>query len=664
MSNASPIKPANRAWAWSKSHSPLLRAWRWAARQVHRQALANSVIGEADVPAPIGKRINDITRRTRLWPTERADIARELIAHARDALDANRNIDDILSTLGESRDVAKLLRRSAKRKRHWLWQIRHRISQAILTTLGISLALYAILFIRFNTGSPDIKRNYIAELNQRNAGFTEDQHAWPAIEALWIEWTRESRRLDAIQLAQRNARSRQGTDPFEGRIEPPIMAFDMAANAAPEHVGYDEYRAFLRRIEPTIDIAAKAAHLPTIGGLYSDRTEEIELDDGNLKVTRTIPHADNPQDTDSVIGTLLPWLGQVRIVSNLLLVDAAFAARDSDADRVTDRIEASALYAALTADDHFLIASLLAIAMQLNTEQSLLRILRDQPDLFSEQDLVRLSHRLASTANKAQTMDLTWEYNAFDDILQRIFTDDGHGDGRLTASGFEDLLDEIAPVVGNRQAEDQFTGTTTPSNIGRIIGPVALLTVASRAEHADLYRRLMSHIDRAIDAPSAASSFDHLDDFEAEFNRTVVASDAYPVLRVMVPAMEKSVHTMYTARAHTGATLIALAAHIQHQRTGAWPASVEELVPHLLPEAPQDPFNPAHPLKIIVRDGQLIVYSVGADGDDDRGTAEPDGTGSFDHHTVRNLSARFGDQTTRAADPIPDADWVIYPPLD
>lgn len=60
----------------------------------------------------------------------------------------------------------------------------------------------------------------------------------------------------------------------------------------------------------------------------------------------------------------------------------------------------------------------------------------------------------------------------------------------------------------------------------------------------------------------------------------------------------------------------ALAALLFHREHGSPPQSINELVPAFLPEVPIDPFN-GQPLRMIVRDDELIAYSVGADLVDD-----------------------------------------------
>ena len=52
--------------------------------------------------------------------------------------------------------------------------------------------------------------------------------------------------------------------------------------------------------------------------------------------------------------------------------------------------------------------------------------------------------------------------------------------------------------------------------------------------------------------------------------------------------------------------------------TGRLPSSIEELVPDYLQAVPSDPFN-GEPMRFVVTDDGIVIYSVGEDGEDDGG---------------------------------------------
>src|SRR5205085_10074692 len=67
----------------------------------------------------------------------------------------------------------------------------------------------------------------------------------------------------------------------------------------------------------------------------------------------------------------------------------------------------------------------------------------------------------------------------------------------------------------------------------------------------------------------------------------------------------------------------ALAVERHRLARGAWPASLDALVPDFLPGVPDDPFD-GRPLRYRRLADGVVVYSVGPDGADDGGNlAEP-----------------------------------------
>jgi hypothetical protein len=73
--------------------------------------------------------------------------------------------------------------------------------------------------------------------------------------------------------------------------------------------------------------------------------------------------------------------------------------------------------------------------------------------------------------------------------------------------------------------------------------------------------------------------------------------------------------------AELGATEILLAAERHRRKTGAWPASVEDISPEILPDPPTDPFS-GQPFRMEHRDGRLVVYSIGPNRLDEHGALD------------------------------------------
>lgn len=607
-----------------------------------RRTTADALIAAADLPTPVAERVAAIVRATRLWKSERADIARELIAHAQDALAAGRTPEDTADSLGDPTTVARLLRRSAKRKRHWLWQARQRTLQAIGLCLLAIVGFYTVLFVRFNTGSPSITRNYIAELNERNNTYPEDQKALPAYEALHRAWSPLYQQLYRVDAEYRQAEN----------IDDPnnITAFEHFPYSPPDAPLYDRLLTAYTTVRPQLDAALAASRLPTLGILYSDRYEEVTNEYGATEL-KMLPPTEDPALSGNLIEILLPWLGHARNNTTLIAFDAVLAARDNNPDRAAESLTAIFNTARLIGQEHTLIASLVAIAVQSEGENVLLQILHNHPDLLSGSRLTAIAHTAAVSGRTARDLDFATERRTFGDFLQRAYTDDRHGDGRLTAQGLH--LARLMNGLSSDGYDDLAHNDILPM---RFIGPVTMLTYGSRRDQQDVHARMMDLAESLLAAEPGSAESARLHEDAAKLEAQLDSGPRYTMAAILTPAFTRAVDSAHRARAHTDATLTTIALHIHHQRTGRWPDALADLTPNLLPSIPADPFDPGRPIKYRLIDGVPHVYFTGRNGQDNHAQrAEPKHV-----PTISSLSGHL----TRGPSTAPEyqADWIIFPP--
>jgi hypothetical protein len=102
------------------------------------------------------------------------------------------------------------------------------------------------------------------------------------------------------------------------------------------------------------------------------------------------------------------------------------------------------------------------------------------------------------------------------------------------------------------------------------------------------------------------------------------------------------------------ALTVAIGLELHRRRHGAYPATLAELSPTLLPRVPADRIT-GKPIRYLLVDGKPIVYSVGVDRDDDGGrpwthprTKEPDAI------KAAEWPGRQSKATPR------DGDWIVY----
>jgi len=644
--------PVRAIWRWNVMHSPLarrIRANRYAARQ----------LAAAGLPASVSTRIDAIVRRTRLWADERGDVARELIAHARDATDAGRTEPEILSSLGDPKPVARLIRRAMKRKRSWLYQTRAWAARGLGVACVLVMVGYGVLALRFYTGRAHIETNYLAMLNDRIAEYGPDERGYPVYQDVGRRWWTIAERL--------RAESVYADTPSDGD-----RGIDMLPDLDPSHPDYDAVASAVRGFRPELDRVADATARPVMGFRYSDRMNEESDADGYYAMEPLEPNA-NPEDQGYLFEVLLPHLGQARGLTRLMVFDTRLAADEGDAARVERTITALADLSRQLGCEPFLISSLVGVAVHNLAGLEVARVLDDHPGLLDGPACTRLAHAFARVRPDAVHLEVVSEAYIFDDLLQRTYTDDGHGNGRLTPAGIELLREFASPPddLGVVPMLDQTPLTDAAA-------PAALLVAPDRRSLANRQGRMLRKVEEVLDVgPERLGELRRV-----QIEVTENQNGVFDPVGIMIPAYDRALATLFRERAHDDAVRVILAVEAFVAEHGRLPVTLHELTPTYLPEIPPDPFDPGSSIKYrALEGGGYTVYFAGADGDDDGGTPpiEDDGDHADAHIRVADLLDRFGRLTPDEDDaptttysmiggtqdphaPVPNGDWVLYPP--
>ena len=104
-----------------------------------------------------------------------------------------------------------------------------------------------------------------------------------------------------------------------------------------------------------------------------------------------------------------------------------------------------------------------------------------------------------------------------------------------------------------------------------------------------------------------------IDGIEAEIRRT--GPDGF-LSRLIAPATDAVLRSQCMAVARHRAAEVLLAATRERLASGTLPESIDALVPARLPSVPRDPFTADAPLHLKATPDELLVWSVGPDGDD------------------------------------------------
>ena len=143
--------------------------------------------------------------------------------------------------------------------------------------------------------------------------------------------------------------------------------------------------------------------------------------------------------------------------------------------------------------------------------------------------------------------------------------------------------------------------------------------IASYRRRFQGYRQLVTvAVDQSRTWPEMKKQIDSI---EAEIRRT--GPDGF-LSRLIAPATDAVLRSQCMAVARHRAAEVLMAATRERLASGTLPASIDALVPARLPSVPRDPFTTDAPLHLKATPEELLVWSVGPDGEDDGGPGPPD----------------------------------------
>lgn len=596
----------------------------------------NAPLVRAELPAAIEQLIRRVVRSTRLWRIEKADVARELIAHFKDGLAGGSDADELVSSFGDPTSAARLIRRAKKRGRPLPWRMAKRGAQGLGALLACMIVLYVVLVVRYYMGEPKITRDYVAEYNAAVDAIPEEQRAWPVY-------------LEAIKAWQPPAASLYD------------LGQDMLA-VMPGDEHWPDVQRYATGNTKTLALIREAAALPSLGRPLAHTIDPalkarqqrfrkaLGLDDALDADARDQTQQDQkkPSEHSMLVYIMLPELSEFRQMARLLVMDAHHAAATGDAETVVADLAAMMGVAEHAGEDPWLISDLVKLAIFAFTTKEIERILIDQPDLLSDAQWRDLAHRVAAFDGGGRlTITLSGERDMFLDIVQRFYTDDGHGNGHMTSKGWE-MLRTINMVSGNG------AGAPPPNPIA---APLGSAIVADRKTMVRKYKHLM-------DAQQATASMnlwerqrsmaqEELDEIRsAGFMHKI----RYPLLDLLASPFERVSTTGDFATQERDATLVAIALELYHRREGSYPAMLDALTPDLLPAVPADQFD-GTPIKYELREGLPLLYSVGADLTDNGGIPPADGN----KHARQWIGPAQLARDATGPKPNYRGDWILYP---
>ena len=560
-------------------------------------------ISEAGLPADIARCIELVARATRLRRDEQLDVAAELVSHFREGIAAGKDASRLIADFGDVRQTARDIRRATIAKRNpvdraitamFTWT-----SRAAAVAGAAYLVSACVLYFREPTISFDGRA---------------------AIEARRIATGAEGRAIDLYREAF------AGPDGYSRAEE--IGARIAEVETLVTRAEYDEEA----RVRAREGLAALAGELSTLRRLRErpllamplapTTASEPELmrffhgDETDASLARL---TGNQLVDTSMLGVLLPHLATTRAATRLLVADAALAAHDGRIADFMGDIEAALAAARHSGEDGFLIGLLVECAQRTVVAQAVVSALENHGERFDDASLARLRDRMADNR-----CDITRGFEAEEmlvlDVLQRVYSDDGNGDGVLLVRammGWEKAVPFDPSTRGDSGPGlvDGALRSGSGSALAFLASPLAATLAPSRAEVRD---GVMSRYGRIRDAalmpdPDAARRELLLVDRELEERMRT----PWAVLEWIVPGLTRTALQSHGLRSASDAAVAAIALEQFRRKEARWPSDLAELE-RFVGRRLGGAGGAALAWNYAVVDGRPLLYDAGVDLIDDR----------------------------------------------
>ncbi len=577
-----------------------------------RRSDVDGRVRDYHLPDVVVARAKEIARRTRLSRVERADVAVELCEEAALAIGNGESTEEALEGMGEPQAVARFIRRERIRRRPLVIRlIRGWLRRVTLTVLAL-LLVYLYFFVRFCIGTPRISRNIAAEINAKLPAAPEEATGLFALRR-------------GMSMAQ-------------------VVPEDIAKRwpyFKPGDAEWEQAKKYVEASSGVLEWIRKSAAAPSFGYRLSDAYDPSLSSDPETRKEKAKAGHENPL----LLDTLMAHLGAIRWSVRLLAADARVACELGDGKRAESDIEAIIGLAGHVREIPTLISDLVSVAAMSVAADEVGGIVAEHQGLLGDAQLVNLSRRFEGFAGGPIPLRLEGERGYFEDWVQRSYTDDGKGDGRICLKGVSNMWSQLSMNGGGN----------SPGVGVYLIGPLASQFLATRKEVVNEWQRIEGLVlqERAVPRwMRGEPAYDaEIDRMRADPRRSI----KFAPLFVFAPAWGRASDAVDNGSMRRDGAVTVIALERWRLVHGSYPEHLEQLVPEFLAAVPVDSFDGA-PLRYKSGAGLPILYSIGGDADDDDGRVpEPGGS------KANANAAAWRSPSTRWK--CPDGDFVIWPPV-
>lgn len=597
---------AARRALWPRTIRPWLRSCLNRSGLLPREGTLSQQLEAADLPPSITALLTTTIKSTRLSRREQQEIAAELVTHFQDGLEAGRSEEDLIRTFGDARATAIMLRNATLNKRTPLQKFARRLGQGILLGLGLVIGTYLIALLIFAAGKPTISVPYALNYNKQVEAIPTDQRAYP----LYVEV------LKQIQRPPSEIETSPVLDSPEKQAEHDRQAGDdQYFNTFPQRANYPSFakaRAWLDGHSEAMNLLHRASKLPRAGvPFFADKFDSPPATTGEQPRYFTPERYTIATDPEAdLFGVLLPMLVEYRFLARCTILDARIAIQDKDVARGMRALETQIGLVRHSREDETLIGQLVGLAILQIHHNTVEEVIAS--GLLDDAKLQSLLQQHAAIAGATLTPTFTREKEFFNDFLQRSYTDDGKGGGRMTKEGL---------LLLERYSSAQWTGgQKSGSSLGlTAFGPLSFVTMAGRSELRSKYEGMIDEAHRLAKLAPADrfGSPAWTNPFPEE--KSAMGKLRYAPIAMLFPALHKSISTFDRVRLRHEAITMMLQIERQRLASGAYPTALSEMKNVA---APVDYFA-GQPIRYVLidKEGQKrpVLYALGPDRKDDQG---------------------------------------------
>jgi hypothetical protein len=386
-----------------------------SARTDWRRSIFESTLGDETKSL-----IREVVKRTRLWSTERHDVAEELVSHFLEGRESGKVEAELIRNFGKPSKAAVMIRRAKKKNRPMLWHLTVVLRNGFLSVI----AVYTLTILMAVNKSPSPKIDYKALIDSHIPDIPLETTARETYMALFRNFN--------------------------------IYGFKYSPPESPEWE--ETVRSFNSTYKQALPEIRKAASYDYSGlhGKYADEftaEERVILFNMTEEEFSRIFAMDgaltNQPDKKHIINEILtPQISLYRNMCRILAANIIISVSENDWESIPNDIESIFRLTNHCAEQPFYINKLVAIASMWQAHDVTRRLLIN-PDELPGAGIIR---RILDKFNQFGFLcdfDGSFEKYAMKDLIQHCYSENVQGDGVLTKEGIY-----IAGIWANTQMQE------------------------------------------------------------------------------------------------------------------------------------------------------------------------------------------------------------------